>query len=430
MELAKELQSLDEIQIPISPDNVVSPPLISQEYTRLESYRQLLDRLQTDGVNESLFALWLSINNIVTRPQSDPVFFESDEQSKHITLDSVVFNDKEVGQIIRLQSNAVIERIHKEAKTKLKELSVGDVNGGDLMVSFSREDKEEILVNSEVYRRLAEQFVIPSGLKKVPVEAAIERILLRYEMVTKPKYLPQKYYEYLENELGVTHNVFATPFEHYFDSYGSDQLDVDQFFGSVGSIMTNERAIRKMTETGGSFEVNLLHYGPFHSLAVRQLINKVLAPSKKPIILYITYNDTVDQRTYSTESSYVQYRKYDAALTTESSKAFLVLKNSIAKSPRLDINKIITFLGTKQERQRFTIPVLTIYEKVVAIAKRADHLDKGGEPTIRIPEGEIDSLTIAEMELENGSMPILILRPDGEWDINTLVDYDSGGYKY
>jgi DNA-directed RNA polymerase subunit K/omega len=215
--------------------------------------------------------------------------------------------------------------------------------------------------------------------------------------------------------------------------YGSDYTDIDRYFGSFGSVLTEMSAIYKIQQ-GGSFEVNLMHYGPFHPVIVRHLIDNVLGTTKNDVILYVSYDSSTDKRTYSDEPLFVTYRRYDIKQDSDglelTSKSFLVLKSKSATSPIVDEAEIVALLASMPKVERFTIPILTRYEKAVAIAKRSEHLALGAQPTIVVPADELDVLTVAEMELEAKKMPILIIRPDGAWDINELMDYEAGGYRY
>jgi DNA-directed RNA polymerase I, II, and III subunit RPABC2 len=72
-----------------------------------------------------------------------------------------------------------------------------------------------------------------------------------------------------------------------------------------------------------------------------------------------------------------------------------------------------------------TFPWLTRFEKARVIGTRAAQLSHGAPPQINVPEGLIDSMKIAEIELENGQIPFIIRRPlpDGEfeyWPVNEL----------
>lgn len=73
-----------------------------------------------------------------------------------------------------------------------------------------------------------------------------------------------------------------------------------------------------------------------------------------------------------------------------------------------------------------TFPWLTRFERARVIGTRATQLSHGAPPQIKVPDGLIDSMKIAEIELENGQIPFIIRRPlpDGTseyWPVNELL---------
>lgn len=58
-----------------------------------------------------------------------------------------------------------------------------------------------------------------------------------------------------------------------------------------------------------------------------------------------------------------------------------------------------------------TIPFLTKYEKARIIGQRAKQIEAGAKPFIKVPENIIDSYIIAELELQQKSIPFIIRRP-------------------
>ncbi|MGC8567690.1 MAG: DNA-directed RNA polymerase subunit K [Candidatus Micrarchaeia archaeon] len=50
------------------------------------------------------------------------------------------------------------------------------------------------------------------------------------------------------------------------------------------------------------------------------------------------------------------------------------------------------------------------FEKVAIIGARSLQLAYGAPPLVKIPEGTIDPISIAEIEFENNVIPITILR--------------------
>ncbi|MCS7386080.1 MAG: DNA-directed RNA polymerase subunit K [archaeon GB-1867-005] len=81
--------------------------------------------------------------------------------------------------------------------------------------------------------------------------------------------------------------------------------------------------------------------------------------------------------------------------------------------------KSITERGESELEMKILIgpPKLTRYERARIIGARALQISMGAPVLIDIPEDIEDPLTIAEMELEMGILPITIRRrsPDGRW---------------
>ncbi|EQD45535.1 RNA polymerase Rpb6 [mine drainage metagenome] len=53
----------------------------------------------------------------------------------------------------------------------------------------------------------------------------------------------------------------------------------------------------------------------------------------------------------------------------------------------------------------------TKYEKARIVGARALELAYGAPPLMKVPEGIVDPVKLAEMEFEKGVIPITILRP-------------------
>lgn len=52
----------------------------------------------------------------------------------------------------------------------------------------------------------------------------------------------------------------------------------------------------------------------------------------------------------------------------------------------------------------------TKFEKARIIGARALQLAYGAPPLIKVPEGTVDPLRLAEIEFEGGAIPIVVLR--------------------
>jgi DNA-directed RNA polymerase I, II, and III subunit RPABC2 len=78
------------------------------------------------------------------------------------------------------------------------------------------------------------------------------------------------------------------------------------------------------------------------------------------------------------------------------------------------------------ENHTETMPWLSRFERASVLGTRATQLSNGAQPQIKVPDGVIDSLAIAEMELEQGQIPFVIRRPlpDGRseyWPVHELT---------
>ena len=57
------------------------------------------------------------------------------------------------------------------------------------------------------------------------------------------------------------------------------------------------------------------------------------------------------------------------------------------------------------------MPFLTKYEKARVLGQRAKQIECGANPFISVPEGIIDAHIIAELELQQKRIPVIIRRP-------------------
>lgn len=58
-----------------------------------------------------------------------------------------------------------------------------------------------------------------------------------------------------------------------------------------------------------------------------------------------------------------------------------------------------------------TIPMMTKYEYTTILGQRAQQIDEGDTPLVRVPHGVMDGYLIAQMELEQKRIPFIIKRP-------------------
>lgn len=76
--------------------------------------------------------------------------------------------------------------------------------------------------------------------------------------------------------------------------------------------------------------------------------------------------------------------------------------------------------------ERKTSQIMTIYEKTRLLGIRTQQIDMGCEPLIDTSKGFTESLQIAEQELKEKKMPLIIRRflPNGDyedWEVDEMV---------
>ena len=434
-----------------------------EEHLRRYQYRHLkseFDRLVATSSSVP-FDLWLWLNNLIARPYSDPVFFTI-ESSPPNYWDDVLLSSKNIANEERSHvaksESAIGEIWQQELKPEVEELTLR-VRSGENKVILRRARMGQygtvsIPINKGDYDFLKGQL---SEETSKEADTYIEIYYLRYSMIASsiyPMTLPDGYYQALAG-LGVKKQLFATPLDHQFETYGSEYYDIDRYFGSFGSVLKDEAAAAELGK-GGLFEVNIIHYSQLHSLIIARL-NSLLKKATKKITLFIVYDLSVDDNEYTDLPTYVYNATFlrrtlplerrpqgpqGKGLASQERHAtntrnFLVLKSETATAPSQDsltsLYKELESEGAASDatQHRFTMPILTRFEKARAIATRAADLAlKGAKPEIDVPEGVLDVLLVAEMELEQKKMPIVIRRPDGDWSVNELIDYDSGNYRY
>lgn len=73
-----------------------------------------------------------------------------------------------------------------------------------------------------------------------------------------------------------------------------------------------------------------------------------------------------------------------------------------------------------------TVPHLTKYEKTKILGQRAKQIERGATPLVHVPENIIDSYLIAELELKEKKIPIILRRPlpNGAFEYWRLQDLE------
>ena len=80
--------------------------------------------------------------------------------------------------------------------------------------------------------------------------------------------------------------------------------------------------------------------------------------------------------------------------------------------------------------KKTTRPYITKFEKTKIIGLRATQIENGDTPLVKVPEGIISSVKMAELELENRLIPLIVRRQltDGkfeDWKINDFVNIND-----
>lgn len=75
------------------------------------------------------------------------------------------------------------------------------------------------------------------------------------------------------------------------------------------------------------------------------------------------------------------------------------------------LSQIIRENGTIIDKNHITNPILTKYEKTKILGLRTKQLNSGCQPYIEVPSNIIDNYLVAQMELKQKKIPIIIRRP-------------------
>lgn len=415
---------------------VVLEYIRSHEYQRIKSeFERQLPLLNFD--------LWLWVSNLLAEAYAtEPILFSNTTVPPPNYIDSALLEDQDVA---KEEKQAVID-----AYQQMRETWHDIEESGEQFSLRVNRDLEEVTLRRKGMGQFGVPFITShkpdyeylfNELRKDRISADVDPdIYLEYYYLRSarlegsiyPPTLPKAYYNKLK-AVGVRHQLFATPLDHSFSSYGSEYYDIDYYFGSFGSILKNRSAV-EIFQAGGAFEVNIVQYGTLHTLVIGKLewLIRHAVTSKQGITLFIVHDLTINKDENQDRKTYVRNIVF-----AKGRRNFLILKSKTAPDvPEQTINELFRTLDTHEKDQqelqgRYTLPILTPYEKAVVIGKRAEMLATGRvAPTIDVPKGVVDVLLVAELELEAKKCPMIITRPDGDWDVNELIDYDSGNYRY
>ena len=84
--------------------------------------------------------------------------------------------------------------------------------------------------------------------------------------------LHDEVFDYLAQELGVKIELFASPFNSFFSSYGSAFADLDRMFGSLGDFFNENNLLNNyIMKNGGCYECN----PPFSPILMELMVNRL-----------------------------------------------------------------------------------------------------------------------------------------------------------
>lgn len=89
-----------------------------------------------------------------------------------------------------------------------------------------------------------------------------------------------------------------------------------------------------------------------------------------------------------------------------------------------EANSLLESVPPQDDKKHRSMPFLSIYEKTKILGMRTNQLAQGARPFIEVPEYISDVKEIAQLELEQRRLPILIKRymPDGTYEVFRLSD--------
>jgi len=157
------------------------------------------------------------------------------------------------------------------------------------------EIESQLLLNVDTLERLRAQYIGPPDT----FESQLFCLLARYKSLQGAGYqsaLPDALFCVLEEELGVTHECFASPFNHFLPSYFSAFPDIDRLFGSSGSFFD-----QVWQPSSGSFEAN----PPFVEEVMVVMANKIngwLSASDDPLSFVVVVPGWIGGESFTTLS--------------------------------------------------------------------------------------------------------------------------------
>lgn len=134
--------------------------------------------------------------------------------------------------------------------------------------------------------------------------------------------------------------------------------------------------------------------------SVQDILKKTIDPSElSPINSDVESDDEDDLQKFDKQDSLDYITKFHPECL-------------IANSDEVEaLSQVKRENGKIVDKNHITNPILTKYEKTKILGQRTKQLNSGCQPYIDVPKNIIDSYLIAEMELKQKKIPVIIRRP-------------------
>ena len=402
-----------------------APPV---EYTGTPSVDSTLHLARVKGIDE-IRAInpelnrWLLLNRLLDPMGRDPIFGEY-----QMAAEFVIPNGerpavkKAVEQILqsfkRVKSHVAPKLEHRDGIFILSRKAGPSVN-------ISTEEYQTMKNNRNSYRK-ANQL----SLDGEAAYSSMYNVYSRYQALGLRWGYEKTYYQLLKKSYQVTTHLFSSPMVNLYPRYGSFFPDLDREFNSLGNLFY------QLLELEGTVELTGLFLGPFYAPLIER-VKKVIEETTKKlrVIVLIEGRAVADpkaefQRSFREgQLTVLVYQNYDQPFDPQPLVQYFqgAAKETEGEAQEAEksVYKIAGYDVRYPTPKSRTLPYLTIYEKSVAIGKRAHQFVRGGVPQIDVVS--TDLIDIAEAELKEKKMPITIRRkfPDGSYEdhqINKLYD--------
>lgn len=365
--------------------HIISKPLedyqgdITTELVRETKYKDLTEYFnnlveQYDYTNkmrkENALMRWIFTQKMYEQESKDPIFPYCNNyvnEGLQYELLRHGYTQDSVNEIMKKLNN-YNNKIHKELssvpKIKVQDiLTKLDNNIVTLTVTFSDDDILRLknlginkgqfseTVTEEYYEKLENSYKYNSSSRRFLINQRIFILLKRYRTIGGFSYqaaLPEQLFRYINKELKVKHECFASPLNRTLISYGSLFNDTDKWFKSKGSFIH----LRDKFPKGGAFQANPPFIEETMYVFAKYILDWLNTEKEHPLMFIVFIPKWLDTPGYTklVESKYLtnqimlnkydhKYRKGNIYLETNKSKVLvsfcdsiiLVLQNDLAK---------------------------------------------------------------------------------------------------